>query len=648
MNIEMNYHCLMNKSRIEMMEERRYSLAPEDTFYVPDTSAIINGGLKDLLETNKIEAESRITIHASLIAELEHQANSGRKSGIEGLNELTMIRQICGDLGILLEYGGRRPYLSEIKRARSGEIDAIIRDFAWKENGILITSDHIQHLVAKSVGIQVIYIPVKKSTPEKTLHLEDYFDEETMSIHLKQGVPIFGKRGTPGNVHFDQLSERICSKNFLKELSEEIIEKAQKFEDTFIEIDRIGSTIIQYGNIRIVICRPPFSDGWEITAARPLKKLTIEDYDLSPNLYTRLKDKAEGVLVAGSPGAGKTTFTRALALFFESKSKVVKTIESPRDLDLKAEITQYSKNFGTHSEIHDILLLSRPDYTIFDEIRDTDDFKLYSDLRLAGIGLVGVIHSSTAIDAIQRFIGRLELGMIPSVLDTIIYIEAGRINRVLDVKMTVKVPAGLVESDLARPVVEVRDFETREPVYEMYTFGEQTVVIPLENTEMNLVKVDARTIQDITEAIEEFSTQPVVLIPKDRFGRRFEIQCAQNDIPMILGRGGENIRMLERSFQVKLDVNRSENYSIISEFNILNKKMLLHRKRTLIIGFPKQMKNVNIQFFIEDKKNGIKKPFFVGTSSRSGKIKVSSRSEAGRIFKEKLETNNLRIYWKQI
>ncbi|MFX1286127.1 MAG: PINc/VapC family ATPase [Promethearchaeota archaeon] len=630
------------------MEERRYSLASEEALYVPDTSAIINGGLRGLIETREIETESRITIHASLIAELEHQANSGRKSGIEGLNELTIIQQMCGDLGILLEYGGRRPHLSEIKRARSGEIDAIIRDYAWKENGTLVTSDNIQHLVAKSVGIQVIYVPIKKPTLEKTLHIEDYFDKETMSIHLKQGVPISVKRGTPSNVRFDQLSEKICTKNFLKELSEEIIEKALKFEDTFIEIDRPGSTIIQYGNIRIVICRPPFSDGWEITAARPLKKLRIEDYNLSSNLYSRLKDKAEGVLVAGSPGAGKTTFTRALALFYESKSKVVKTIESPRDLDLKAEITQYSKNFGTHTEIHDILLLSRPDYTIFDEIRDTEDFKLYTDLRLAGIGLVGVIHSSTAIDAIQRFIGRLELGMIPSVLDTIIYIEAGRISRVLDVKMTVKVPAGLVVSDLARPVVEVRDFETKEPVYEIYTFGEQAVVIPLENEDLNLVKVDGRTIQDITEAIEEFSTHPVVLIPKDRYGRRFEIQCNQNDVPAILGRGGENIRMLERTFHVKLDVNKSGKDSASFDLAIIKDKMISFRKNTLYISFPKRMRNVTIQFFTQDQLNGKRKPFFVGTTSRSGKIKLSSRSDAGRIFKEKLEENSVVLYWKQI
>ena len=626
--------------------ESRYSITMEDNLYIPDTSAVINGGLKSLLKTKESELISKITIHASIIAELEHQANNGRKVGLEGLNELTELQRICNEKGIPIEYGGRRPRLSEIKRARSGEIDAIIRDFAWKEGGILVTSDNIQHLAAKAIGVEVIYIPTEEKSVEKKLRIEDYFDDRTMSIHLKQGVPIFGKRGVPGNVSFDQISDKICTKGFLQEISDEIIKKAQQFEDSFIEIDREGSTIVQYQNMRIIICRPPFSDGWEITAVRPLVKLTIEDYNISPNLYQRLKEKAEGILVAGRPGTGKTTFTRALALFYEGKSKVIKTIESPRDLDLKAEITQYSKNFGSHSEIHDILLLSRPDYTIFDEIRDTEDFKLYTDLRLAGIGLVGVIHSSTAIDAIQRFIGRLELGVIPSVLDTIIYIEAGTITRVLDVKMTVKVPAGLVESDLARPVVEVKDFETGKTVYEMYTFGEQTVVIPLENENYDQIRIDARTIQNLTDAIEKFTTQPIVLIPKDRYGGRFEIQCLQKDIPAILGKGGENIRMLERSFHVKLDVNKSNKDHILSGVGIVKDNMISFRKKTLYISFPKRMSNKTIQFYSQDQLDMNKDPFFVGTTSKSGKIKLSTRNKAYTNFNEFLENNQMSIYWK--
>ena len=69
-------------------------------------------------------------------------------------------------------------------------------------------------------------------------------------------------------------------------------------------------------------------------------------------------------------------------------------------------------------EIHDILLLSRPDYTIFDEMRNTEDFRLFADLRLSGVGMLGVMHATKSIDAIQRFIGRIELGVIPHIIDT--------------------------------------------------------------------------------------------------------------------------------------------------------------------------------------------------------------------------------------
>ncbi|MEI6118730.1 MAG: hypothetical protein WCP92_05935 [bacterium] len=49
------------------------------------------------------------------------------------------------------------------------------------------------------------------------------------------------------------------------------------------------------------------------------------------------------------------------------------------------DIVQYSFTYGTHDEVRDILLLSRPDYTIYDEVRNTSDFELYKDLRLTGI-----------------------------------------------------------------------------------------------------------------------------------------------------------------------------------------------------------------------------------------------------------------------
>lgn len=103
-------------------------------------------------------------------------------------------------------------------------------------------------------------------------------------------------------------------------------------------------------------------------------------------------------------------------------------------------MTQYSFGHASHDEIRDILLLSRPDYTVYDEIRNREDFALYKDLRLCGIGLIGVMHATAAIDSIQRFLSAVDLGTLPQVIDTVIFVSGGRVAQVLNLHLTVKTP----------------------------------------------------------------------------------------------------------------------------------------------------------------------------------------------------------------
>ena len=95
--------------------------------------------------------------------------------------------------------------------------------------------------------------------------------------------------------------------------------------------------------------------------------------------------------------------------------------------------------------------------------------------------MIGVIHANKALDAIQRFIGKIELGMIPHIIDTVIFIHGGKIEKIYELNLTVKVPAGMVEQDLARPVVEIKDFFSKETEYEIYSYGEENIIIPLKN-----------------------------------------------------------------------------------------------------------------------------------------------------------------------
>jgi ATPase len=50
------------------------------------------------------------------------------------------------------------------------------------------------------------------------------------------------------------------------------------------------------------------------------------------------------------------------------------------------------------------------------------------------------------------------MGIIPQVIDTVIYIDAGKIGEILQLKLTVKVPEGMQSADLARPVIQIHSF----------------------------------------------------------------------------------------------------------------------------------------------------------------------------------------------
>jgi len=162
------------------------------------------------------------------------------------------------------------------------------------------------------------------------------FNQEIVKLNefveaVKQNLEVHEKKAQE---FYARNKEMIAKKNQLEDSIEA--------EDGFIEIERAGSTIVQLGKFRIVITRPPFSDGWEITAVRPVKHLTLDDYKLSEKLLKRLEKQAEGILISGAPGMGKSTFAAALTEYYADKGKIVKTVEAPRDLVLPDKVTQYA------------------------------------------------------------------------------------------------------------------------------------------------------------------------------------------------------------------------------------------------------------------------------------------------------------------
>jgi ATPase len=327
---------------------------------------------------------------------------------------------------------------------------------------------------------------------------------------------------------------------------------ARSSSDGFIELDEDGMQIIQFKDYRIAIARPPFADGWEITAVRPIVKTSLEEYEYAEELKQRLLERQRGVLIAGSPGAGKTTFAQAVAEFLTDHDFAVKTMEKPRDLQVGPDITQYTALGGKMEKTADSLLMVRPDYTIFDEVRKTEDFEVFADMRLAGVGMVGVVHASRAIDALQRLVGRVELGMIPQVVDTVIYIEDGRIDTVYDVTIEVKVPEGLMEEDLARPVITVKNFETGKPEYEIYLFSRQVVTVPVHEREEVESGVDRLARQEVEREIRSIAHGRVDVEFKG--GNTAVVYVDDADISSVIGKGGGRIADIESRLGIDIDV----------------------------------------------------------------------------------------------
>ena len=591
---------------------------------VPDTSVLISGILTNLIENGEI-SEAEIIIPEFAVEELRAQASKGRDIGFKGLEEMKKLRTMYKN--VTLTKTGRRQTYEEIQLAKSGRIDALIIDVARENAATIYTCDYVQYMFAEAEGVKTRYF--KSYEKKERTKLDGMMTPDTMSLHLKEGTCPVAKRGMPGRFKLVRISEEKMTEEQLEEIIKEIMDATRYESDAFVEMGGHTASVVQHGDMRIAIARPPFSDGVEITVVRPIAKLALDDYKLSEKLKERLLQRVDGVLIAGPPGSGKSTFAASIAEFFESQGKIVKTMESPRDLQVRPEITQYTKLKGSFENTADMLLLVRPDYTVYDEVRKTSDFEIFADMRLAGIGMIGVVHATEPIDAIQRFIGRLDLGMVPHVIDTIIYIKEGRVEKVYYVSMVVRTPTGMTEADLARPVVEVRNFEDNTLEYEIYTYGEENVIIPVKDAAKKESGFAKLAKKQILAELRRFDRSVEIEIAGDnRIIARFE-----NDvIPRVIGKGGETIKALEELLGIKIEV---------------SPKIATMGKE---VGFDEEEKGAYVTFSIQAKPEKMANFYvdgeylFSATIGKTGQVRVAKDSDTGRIVLRALLARRLKVF----
>jgi ATPase len=600
---------------------------------VADTSVIINGNLAQQLESGDIR-NTDLIIPQAVFDELQSQASNHKQQGFVGLEQIEKLHKLSEDSGVKILLKGSHPDINDIKFASSGRIDALIIDIAKQNDAILYTSDKVQHLVAKAEDVQTVFL--KPKIVFEKLEFLKFFDSITMSIHLKENQFPLAKRGKPGEFLLTQISDEVLTRDYLKMISSQILSATNISDSSTVEISKTGASVIQYDDYRIAITYPPFSESYEITIVHPTVQLSLDDYSISESLMQRLTDRAEGIVISGAPGSGKSTLASGLANFYHQQGKIVKTFESPRDLQVNSGITQYSKLDGSFDNTADILLLVRPDYTIFDEVRRREDFTTFSDLRLTGVGMVGVIHANSPLDAIQRFIGKIELGIIPNVLDTVVFVNNGDIEKVYDLELKVKVPTGMTESDLARPVIEIRNFENNDLEHEIYTFGEENVIVPVQQRDEK-VGIEKLAEDKIKDYFQRYDSNAQVDILSNN---RVKVSVHEDCIASIIGRGGSNIDEIEKSLKVHIDVVAKDSEELSLTSNDLPFSFS-ESKTALLLTVNREFTSLHADIFLNGK-------FFTSIRiGKKGQIKIPKRSDIGRnLLNQTSSQNDIQLYLK--
>jgi ATPase len=347
--------------------------------------------------------------------------------------------------------------------------------------------------------------------------------------------------------------------------------------------------------MRIAIARRPFSGGMEITAVRPIVDVTLKDYSKSDIITRRITSEKRGMIIVGAPGSGKTTLAQNVATYLSDSGFVVKTMEAPRELQVPDQITQYTMLDGSMANTADVLLLVRPDFVIFDELRKNEDFNVFADMRLAGIGMVGVIHANGVQDAIQRFSDRVDFSVLPQIINTIIFVKQGVITKIYDIGFTVKVPEGMAGEVHIRPVTTVTDHESGELVIDVFRYDGETIVIPVVAASPTLYQKPALApVQQIGQPVAPSQPMraPVAtpeparketeerpgwkLMEKDiqrEIGRYTDgfvdvqmtsdtkavVYIDDKDVPAAIGKGGKNVSAIVNKIGIGIDIKpRSE------------------------------------------------------------------------------------------
>ena len=187
----------------------------------------------------------------------------------------------------------------------------------------------------------------------------------------------------------------------------------------------------------------------------------------------------------------------------------------------------------------------------------------------------------------------------------------------------------MTEQDLARPVIEVRSFENHNLEYEIYTYGEENIVIPISK-EAKSGGIEKLAESKIRETIRRFDSEAEIEILSNNSIR---VRVDKDVMPSIIGRGGVTINDLEKSLGVHIDVEPKE-----SSFGKGEWFEMSESGNNLILEVDSSKTGMSADIYVKDK---LVSSSYVG---KNGKIIFSKKSDSGRrIMKAAMSKQDIKI-----
>jgi ATPase len=205
--------------------------------------------------------------------------------------------------------------------------------------------------------------------------------------------------------------------------------------------------------------------------------------------------------------------------------------------------------------------------------------------------------------------------MIPHILDTVCFVQAGQISKVYELEFKVKVPSGMTEDDLARPVIEIRNFEDHNLEYEIYTYGDENMVIPVSK-ETKSGGIEKLAESKIRDTIRKFDSDAEIEILSRNSIR---VRVDKESMPSIIGRGGSTINELEKILGVHIDVESKEESSRGGEWFDMSES-----GNNFVLEVDISKTGMDAEIYVNDKN------ILSTRVGKSGRILIAKKSSAGR------------------